>query len=212
VAPRLLHRHGGVPLVRVVRLRDLKFGSRFTAAVDASPWGIGGLLMEGDVVIACFADVVQADDIRRLGVVVGDQRSQALLGGLAVLVALRLFAGLAGWTEGCHAHLGVRSDSKAALGAAVNLAAPGSILNAIGAEIAYDQALGDYVANLFEHTEGVANVSPDFPSRRVAPGEPKQAPAALRGVPELPVPALGPVWWRTWSAPVAPEPAPGKVA
>ena len=192
---------GGVPLVRVLRLRDLQFGSRFTAAVDASPWGIGGLLMEGDVVVACFADRVQADDIRRLGVVVGDHRSQAVLEGLVVLVALRLFAGLAGWTAGCHAHLGVRSDSKAALGAALNLASPGSILNAIGAEIAYDQAMGDYAVDLFEHTEGVANVSPDALSRRFAPGEAKPLPAVLRGAPELPVPVRGPAWWRTWSAP-----------
>ena len=193
----------GAPLVRVIRLRDRAFGSRFMAAVDASPWGIGGLLMEGDKVTACFADRVQEDDIARLEVVVGDHRSQSVLEGLAVLVALRLFASQAGWAAGALAYMGVRSDSKAALGAAINLASPGSMLNAIGAEIAFDMAVGDYLVDLFEHTEGVANVSPDVLSRRFAPGEPKPTPPPFRGIPELDVPARGPEWWRTWSSPVS---------
>ena len=57
-------------------------------------------VMERDRVVAIFADAIQEDDIQRLEVVVGDPRSQAVLEGLAVLVALRLFAHRAGWAAG----------------------------------------------------------------------------------------------------------------
>ena len=99
-------------------LADLKFWGRYLAATDASPWGIGGVLLDGDRVVAFFADAVTADDVRYLGVTVGDPAAQAVLEGLAVLVAARLFAPLAQWGGGRVAAIGVHSASKAALGAA----------------------------------------------------------------------------------------------
>ena len=75
-------------------------------------------------------------------------------------------------------------------------------MNAVGAELAFDLARGDYSVDLFAHTEGVANVSPDFNSRRFAPGAALRAePSALQGVPVLDVPTRGAGWWRTWTAP-----------
>jgi len=46
--------------------------------VDASPWGIGGILLEDDKVAGYFADAITTDDIELLGVCVGDHRSHRL--------------------------------------------------------------------------------------------------------------------------------------
>ena len=43
-------------------------------------------------------------------------------------------------------------------------------LNLVGQEIAYDQAVGDYRVDVYEHTPGVANIGPDYLSRIFAPG------------------------------------------
>ena len=53
----------GAPMVRVIHLRDPKFEGRFKASVDASPWGIGGILQDGARVVAKFHDRVSADHI-----------------------------------------------------------------------------------------------------------------------------------------------------
>jgi hypothetical protein len=129
-------------------------------------------LLDQHRVIAAFEDRVQDDDLSRLDLRLGEAAGQSVLEALAALVALRLFAQLAGWDKGAAARIALRSDSKAALGAAINQASPRSMMNAIGAELAYDMGVGDYQVIFFDHTEGVANVSPDWLSRRWAPTGP----------------------------------------
>jgi hypothetical protein len=192
----------GAPLRREAYLVDRQFDGRFTVAVDASPWGLGGVLLDSGKAVAAFADKVSPEDRERLQVVVGDHRGQSLLEGLAILLALRIFLR---WRQGEVAKVSVRSDSKAALGMALNLASPSPLMNAVGREIAYDTALGDYQVELVEHTPGVANVSPDFLSRQFSPeGDSKEVPPALQGVPLLEVPRRTQGFWRTWLAPGAP--------
>ena len=100
------------------------------------------------------------------------------------------------------ARLTVPSDSKAALGMAVRRASPRAVTNAIGREIAFDMAVGDYRLELLDHTPGVANVSPDRLSRLFAPGaDSRREPVALAGVREVPVPARDGTWWRSWASP-----------
>ena len=207
-----LDNSAGAPLVRHIRLRDRRTRNRWYTAVDASPWGLGGVLFDRHIVVAAFEDRVQPDDIERLKIRIGDLRSQSLLEALAVLVDLRLFAPVSGWGKGMMARLGLRSDSKAALGAAINQASKTSMMNAIGAEIAYDLGTGDYQVAFFSHTEGVANVSPDWLSRRWAPlgpEGPKGRPSVLDGVRMLEVPVRGPAFWRTWAGPPVQEASSG---
>ena len=52
----------------MIHLVDLRFPGRFTASVDASPWGFGGLLQDGTKVVAKFHDTVSAEDVRIFGV------------------------------------------------------------------------------------------------------------------------------------------------
>ena len=193
----------GAPLVRVVHLRDRKFDGRFKASVDASPWGIGGLLQDGSRVVAKFYDRVTPEDVARLGIVVGDPAYQTVLEGVAILVAVRVFAPVAAWRAGSLASLHVRSDSKGALGAAVKGASTGDpSLNLVGQEIAYDQALGDYRVDVYEHTPGVANIGPDYLSRMFAPGaSSRKEPEYLVPVTALAVPERTATWWRTWDLP-----------
>ena len=201
----------GAPLRRSVYLAEwlaARGTPRFRPAVDASPWGIGGILLDGAKVVAYFEDAVSEEDQRRLGVVVGDPSSQAILEGLALLVALRLFSPLAGWGQARTRTvlLGVKSDSKAALGAAIKMASPTSALNAVGREIAYDSALGDYYVYVHEHVPGVSNKVPDWLSRVHAPAtsDPKGGrPEALSGARALQAPMRGDAWWRTMGPPPA---------
>ena len=109
----------GAPLVRIVHLGDRKSAGRFKASVDASPWGIGGLLQDGNRAVAKFYDRVSPEDVDRLGIVIGDPAHLTVLEGVAILVAVRVFAPVAAWMAGSLASLHVRSDSKGALGAAV---------------------------------------------------------------------------------------------
>ena len=119
----------------------------------------------------------------------------------AILVTTRQFADRASWEKGRAAAAGVKSDSKAALGAATKLASPDDMLNAVGRELAYDQCVGDYQIRLFEHTAAVANISPDWLSRIYMPWFKEPRPSALAGVKvEKPLSREG-GWGKTWEDP-----------
>ena len=193
----------GAPLVRVIHLVDLRFPGRCTASVDASPWGIGGLLQDGTKVVAKFHDVVSAEDAQILGAQTGNPKFQTVLEGLAILVALRIFGPRTTWKSGATVSMTVRSDSKGALGAAIKSGSTNDpLLNLVGQEISFDQACGDYRVELWKHTPGVANVGPDYLSRLHAPGlEGRVEPAYLGPVEALAVPRRDKAWWRPWDPP-----------
>ena len=126
--------------------------------------------------------------------------------GLAILVALRLYAGAgdgARWADGATAAVTVRSESKGALGATIKLASKDPRLNVIGRELALDSADGNFVVEVYEHTPGVTSKTPDWLPRMTAPGRrPGDArPAVLRDLQATPVPRRGLAWWRSTVAP-----------
>ena len=65
-------------------------GAKVTLVIDASPWGLGGYLMVGLVILAFFADDVDELDEQRLGVKKGTNEAQQCFEALCALVALRL--------------------------------------------------------------------------------------------------------------------------
>ena len=76
------------------------------------------------------------------------------------------------------------------------------ILNLVGQEIAYDQAVGDYRVDVYEHTPGVANIGPEYLSRMFAPGaSSRKEPEYLVPVTAVAVPERTAAWWRTWDLP-----------
>ena len=123
-----------------------------------------------------------------------------------MLVALRLFAPMAGYVAPGYgvAYLAVKSDSKAALGAAISLSSPSEAMNAIGREMAFDAATGDYQVTLFDHVPGVANKVPDCLSRVRRPPESGTAgprPLSLVDAEQVKVPPRNDAWWRTRKMP-----------
>ena len=64
-----------------------------TIRTDASPFGMGGILLENDgTVLGYWADELQARDLERFGATVGDPAFQSEWEFLAVLISVAVFA------------------------------------------------------------------------------------------------------------------------
>ena len=63
--------------------------------MDASPWGIGGILHINGKVAELFSDVIQDDDLRILKAARADPAFQTTWEALAILVAVRVWLALA---------------------------------------------------------------------------------------------------------------------
>ena len=99
---------------------------------------------------------------------------------------------------------GATRKTSAALGAAISMSSPSELLNAVGREIAFDAAVGDYQVMVFEHVPGVANKVPDWLSRVRRPashGTNGPRPASLEGAEAVEIPRRDAAWWRTRVAP-----------
>ena len=68
-------------------------GVRITIRFDASPWGLGGILLKEEVPVAWIAAPITEDDIEILGVKTGDCASQQVVECLAQLVCSRAWTG-----------------------------------------------------------------------------------------------------------------------
>ena len=62
-----------------------------TVYLDASPWGLGGILIINCKVHSFFACPVSKHDLRVLKIIIGDTDGQQQLEALVVLVAMRLW-------------------------------------------------------------------------------------------------------------------------
>ena len=62
-----------------------------TMAFDASPWGLGAVLVNNAIPIVFFACKLDAFDTRRYGYNLGDSKGQQCWEALCILVALRLW-------------------------------------------------------------------------------------------------------------------------
>lgn len=143
-------------------------------AVDASPEGLGGVLLINHQAIEAFSSPVDQHDEEHLRVTKGSSSSQGTLEALAVLVALRLW--------GSHrVRLVVQSDSIVTLALSQKLSASSPSLNFLGAEIALalEQVGVDRMDPL--HIPGAANVEADFLSRP-SKWEVEEKPKNLKGL------------------------------
>ena len=84
------HRRG--TMIRSYRLRHhFNEAACLTVAFDASPHGMGGILLLGVVIIAFFSDALTLLDTSRFRWDLGDSDGQQTWEALALLVALRLW-------------------------------------------------------------------------------------------------------------------------
>ena len=148
--------------------------------MDASPWGLGGILRVNGVFTSYFASALDEHDLSRFGFALGDAKGQQTWECLVVLVALRLWLPRFRDKRVC---LRVRSDNVAALQLLLTLRSAGKGPTAIGRELALDCAQGSFRPNVAVHLPGVANVGPDALSRLSCPGGGKSVPEYLFNVP-----------------------------
>ena len=161
-------------------------------AVDASPWGIGGMLILDYKIISYFATPITEHDIAKFSASVGDSRWNTRWEALALLISFRLW--LPQFSD-LHMSIRCKSDSRAALGAILKLSSPSRELATIEREISLDLAQGVYELAVLEYIPGVTNVIPDALSRLRAP-QPKQLPTCVAGVPTANAPPRDDTFWR----------------
>ena len=101
------------PLSRTWDLHDFyNISLILTLVLDASPWGLGGVLFEGDSPVASFSSMLTKDDEKIHHHRVGEHEGQQLWGCLSVLVALK--AWLHFWSQR-RLSVAIQSDNLSAL-------------------------------------------------------------------------------------------------
>ena len=129
---------------------------------DASPLGIGAVLLVNGRVTKALASPINEMDAKLLGFQLGESSSQGIAETLAILVALKHWGKL---LAAVNVAIGVQSDSVTALALTQKFSNSNASLNFLGAELAVVcEALG--LSDLLPtHLPGVANKEADFLSR-----------------------------------------------
>ena len=159
------------------------------AVVDASPWGIGGVLFLDGRPAQRFSDGITDADLAVFSAARGESAHNTTWEGLALVVALRLWGPCSGgW------RVGLRSDSLGALMATSRLRSRSPGLSLIVAEIALMVAEWGLCLGSASHIPGAANTQADALSRLLAP-EPSAVPPELASVPRAVVPVRPRGFW-----------------
>ena len=182
---------------------DVNKYPKATIITDASPEGLGGVLLVNNRLVRAFSSPVMETDATALTFKYLESASQGIVETLAVLVAIRHWAKE---LASCRVELQVQSDSVTTLALTQRLANRDCTLNFLGGELAVQCERIGIEALAASHLPGSANTVADFLSR---PSKWKDVsmPAELRGIdiqaPEariegwysLPTPKAAPELW-----------------
>ena len=171
-------------------------GKHVVLELDASPWGLGGVLIIDSSISSWFSCSLSPYECDLLGICVGSSTAQQIVEALAVLVALRCWK--ATWLHE-RVVLRVRSDSISALILCLKLKTSGAGTAIIAREMALDIASSEYSPQVVEHVPGIDNIIPDELSRRFQPEHKFVLPSQLSGVPEVKLPIRVEGYFRTIS-------------
>ena len=149
--------------VRKLRLDTSKY-PKASIRTDASPKGVGAILLVNNRVIKALASPITKEeaDLLSYGDVYGESGSQGIAELLAVLVALRHWAAE---LASCSVTLNVQSDSMVALAATQRLAHSTPTLNFLSAELALECERVGIERLSTTHVPGSANIEADYLSR-----------------------------------------------
>jgi len=160
-------------------------GTKIQFVLDASPWGIAGILYVNDVATEFFSDALDNLDEILFEHPIGSACGQQVWESLAALVAIRVW--LPYWDKK-KAVMHVRGDSVAMLTLVVNMRPKSKALVLLGQELAITMASSSFIPTVAEHIPGIANVAADKLSRWFQPGTPQELPLGLEDVPFIKVP------------------------
>ena len=173
-------------ITRIYTLNSfLGIGTSVRMRLDASPWGVGGVLLVEETATAWFAAPFDEHDIKILGIIVGDCASQQVAECLAQLVALRAWA--PHWKKDGIV-LALSSDNMTSLHVADSFKASSTAVNLLAREIALEIGDSKHRPAIRDHLPGVANKVADVLSRKFCPAVTFTLPTCLKNIPETTVP------------------------
>ena len=173
-------------------------GTVVELVLDASPWGLGGYLVEDWRIVSWFACGLGEEEQQILDIRTADSAAQQVVEALAVLVALRLWKKR--WLHS-RVNLKVKSDSISALVLCLDFKTRGKGTCILAREVALDVACNEYSPNTVQHIPGVDNVIADPLSRRYMPDAEFVLPACLMHVEEAIAPQRTRSYFRTLEQP-----------
>ena len=145
-----------------------------TFYLDASPWGLGGVLVIDCRVHSFFATKLTRDDEHFLKAKIGSDESQQIFEALAILVAFRVWLPV---IRSKKVVLTLTSDNTSALAMSAKLKITASTL--IARELALTLCEASFQPRFIEHLPGVMNGHADSLSRLFQPGGRYKIPEAL---------------------------------
>ena len=153
--------------------------------LDASPWGVGGVLYVGDNARSWFAAAYDKHDVSILGIAVGECTGQQIGEGLSQLIALRVWS--RHWKRD-GIILALSADNMTSLHLADSFKASSPAVNLIAREVALEIGDSRYRPSIRDHLPGIANKIADALSRKFCPDKAFTLPECLKNVTEVTVP------------------------
>ena len=164
--------------------------------LDASPWGLGGIIEEQGNIVSFFSSPLFNLDSQILGHTIGEASGQQVWESLSALVALGAWKGY--WTKD-RTKLLIRGDSVSMLTMVLCLKPSRSTgLGLLAREMALELAEGAYKPDIAAvHNGGVTNKLADLLSREAAPGGTGDRPLVLQQSSETVILPRPRSWYRT---------------
>ena len=191
-------------LVRIFRI-DAYFsrGDKIQFVLDASPWGLGGILKINNEPKSWYASPLSSHDVLMFKCKIGDPEGQQTWESLNVLVALRIWR--AHWL-GVRAVLEVKADNVTALSMLAKLKGSTPNLNVIAREMALDIGDSAYRPQVITHCPGIAIKAADALSRKFQPKSSKDNKdvtlhTSLHGIREVVPPVRDPKFYMSLNPP-----------
>ena len=156
-------------------------GIRVCIVTDASPWGLGAVLLADNRPIAWIASAISAEDVDAFGFKIGDCAGQQTWECLAMLIASRHWHMF--WMTR-RVVLVCRADNVSVLTLVAAMKAKGKGPNIIARELALDVASAVFRPNVVAHIPGTSNVIADCLSRRFSPECAFELPSLLVNIAE----------------------------
>ena len=181
------------PLRRKYTLSERNAKPRFYLRGDASTSGMGDILLDAvGHPVEYWADDIRREDLERFGAKEGDSAFMGEFELLRILVSLHVWGPKLRGMSGAFV---VQADSQAALGAALKLASPRPLMNAIAAEISLVLERFEIEKLTGDHYRGSINVDADALSRL---REGAEIPSSLLNTPRVGVPPRSDNFYKAW--------------